>query len=247
MVTKKQLAALARGRAIRARNLKTKHTTKRTSKKKTKEAYSGGVDEKYRKGALPMKNYSKDALAEYFGIGKKKGDKIEYPIVVYKPKSTFKQNAKEIAAHVGKTLWDITKYIATFGWRLSKAAAKGIMNDLSEQTERLLYMRYLLASINEAMDKFNNKTPLTELKKTKKNIKILTKMAKLEKEENPNLPIKIIKDIMAIPVYFNSIYMNNEEAIEADKKKSEKPKAIKNDEKKEEKKEETKKAEEKKE
>ena len=49
MATKKQLAALARGRAIRARNLKTKHTTKRTSKKKTKEAYSGGVDEKYRK------------------------------------------------------------------------------------------------------------------------------------------------------------------------------------------------------
>ena len=38
MVTKKQLAALARGRAIRARKIKTKHTNRRRTKKVTKFA-----------------------------------------------------------------------------------------------------------------------------------------------------------------------------------------------------------------
>ena len=245
MVTKKQLEALARGRAIRARNLKMGHTTKRTSKKKTKESYT--VDEKYRKELLPTKNYSPDALSIYFGVGKKKNDKIEYPIVLYKPKSTLKENAKEIAKHIGKTLWECTKYIVSFGWRATKAAAKGIYNDFSEQSERLLYMRYLLASLNETMDKFNSKTPLSELKKAKKNIKILMKLTKLEKESNPNLPLKLIKDIIAIPAYLNSIYATNEEAMENDKKEPEKKKAITYDKKEEKKEEKEKKDEEKKE
>ena len=205
------------------------------------------MDAKFKKELLPTKNYSPDALSIYFGVGKKKNDKIEYPIVLYKPKSTLKENAKEIAKHIGKTLWECTKYIVSFGWRATKAAAKGIYNDFSEQSERLLYMRYLLASLNETMDKFNSKTPLAELKKAKKNIKILVKLTKLEKEANPNLPLKLIKDIIAISPYLNSLYAVNEEAMALDKKEPEKKKAITYDKKEEKKEEKEKKDEEKKE
>ena len=190
MVTKKQLAALAKARAVRARKAKTRHVSKRTYKKRTKAEFEGEVP--------PKAGYKNVEVSADLDTG------VSHAIL-------------DALKYSWNALKEITILIFKKGYHVAKARAVAGWNALRGQSERLSYIKYVLSNLTTELDKIDKKTTKIKLQKLKKLSEILVTLTELENEDNKDLSKKFVRDIYAIPTYIDKII--KEKDSEPDKTK----------------------------
>ena len=190
MVTKKQLAALAKARAARARKTKARHTSKRTTRKRTRVEFEGEVP--------PKEGHKNVEVSADLDTG-------------------VKHAVLDALKYTWSALKEITVLIFKKGYHVAKARAIAGWNALRGQSERLSYIKYVLANLTAELDKVDKKTTKIKLQKLKKLSEVLVTLTELENEDNKDLSKKFVRDIYAIPNYIDKII--KEKGSESDKTK----------------------------
>ena len=179
MVTKKQLEALARGRAIRcAKNKTCKRSTKRT----------GEDPEKENKEDRVVKNVRVEDVTDDPEYADKEPD------IKLEEEGAFKKYVVGSVKYIASAMKEFLSYIGKSAGKLLKGPS-----------DRLVYMRKLLKTLNNAIHNIQDKPKIPELTKLYKNAKALLMLTILEKEENPKLPRKFVRDICIVATYIDGL------------------------------------------
>ena len=251
MPTKKQLAALAKGRAKRAANIKKKATKANYKKKncKTTKRKTNGFGDILRRFQDKKEEISKEdntpisqqitkppppeiAGQENIPIEETPGKSLNLPSM---------RDLIDTAGNTGKKVWGHVNNAANYTWSAlkdvnkmmgdafsgiktnptlrngSKRALKALKNSgmaafnaLRGESDRMWYIKILLTEINNKLDSFKFGEEITEkdVINLLKNSNILFALTELEAEENPDFPIKLLRQIKQAQLYITEIVKN---------------------------------------